>query len=94
MREYFSQDVIQAIYFVIDRDPARWHMDEKTAECRRRLFWELYTADLFHVRNIIQPCPLLMIYQSLGLGRPPSIELSYVDCAFPKAGEDSDTICA
>ncbi|KAF7972732.1 hypothetical protein HWV62_17202, partial [Athelia sp. TMB] len=30
------------------RDPARWHMDEKTAECRRRLFWELYTADLFH----------------------------------------------
>ncbi|KAF7976905.1 hypothetical protein HWV62_5292 [Athelia sp. TMB] len=59
------------------RDPARWHMDEKTAECRRRLFWEVYTADLFH---------------SLTLGRPPSIELSYVDCGFPKAGEDSNTI--
>ncbi|KAF7973068.1 hypothetical protein HWV62_16252 [Athelia sp. TMB] len=66
--ERYSQD---------DRDPARWHMDEKTAECRRRMFWEVYAADLFH---------------SLLLGRPPSIELSYVDCAFPKAGEDSDMI--
>ncbi|KZP21364.1 hypothetical protein FIBSPDRAFT_740823, partial [Athelia psychrophila] len=56
-----------------DRDPGRWHMDEKTVEIRRRIFWEVYTADLFH---------------SISLGRPPSIELSYVDCAFPTCGED------
>ncbi|KZP18375.1 hypothetical protein FIBSPDRAFT_829421 [Athelia psychrophila] len=56
-----------------DRDPGRWHMDEKTVELRRRIFWEVYTADLFH---------------SLTRGRPPSIELSYVDCAFPMCDED------
>ncbi|KZP32860.1 hypothetical protein FIBSPDRAFT_924875 [Athelia psychrophila] len=55
------------------RDPARWDLDVKTAERRRLLFWELYTADLFH---------------SLALGRPPSIRLSYVDCAFPQDQED------
>ncbi|KZP21360.1 hypothetical protein FIBSPDRAFT_1044290 [Athelia psychrophila] len=54
------------------RDPARWHLDEKTAEFRKRIFWEVYTADIFH---------------SLALGRPPSLELSYVDCDFP-TGED------
>ncbi|KAF7987006.1 hypothetical protein HWV62_95 [Athelia sp. TMB] len=59
-----------------DRDPTRWHMDEKTVESRRRIFWEVYTADLMH---------------SGLLGRPPSIELSYVDCAFPTDGENSDT---
>ncbi|KZP20104.1 hypothetical protein FIBSPDRAFT_932524 [Athelia psychrophila] len=52
----------------LHRDPGRWHMDERTVELRRRIFWEVYAADLFH---------------SLALGRPPSIELSYVDCAFP-----------
>ncbi|KAF7986118.1 hypothetical protein HWV62_41559 [Athelia sp. TMB] len=84
--ERYSQDSVWALMSLgcklaqsigMHRDPARWHMDEKTAECRRRMFWEVYAADLFH---------------SLSLGRPPSIELSYVDCAFPKAGEDSDTI--
>ncbi|KZP21367.1 hypothetical protein FIBSPDRAFT_825911 [Athelia psychrophila] len=57
----------------LHRDPGRWHMDEKTVEIRRRIFWEVYTADLFH---------------SISLGRPPSVELSYVDCAFPTCGED------
>ncbi|KZP20101.1 hypothetical protein FIBSPDRAFT_790059 [Athelia psychrophila] len=56
----------------LHRDPGRWHMDEKTVELRRRIFWEVYAADLFH---------------SLALGRPPSIELSYVDCAFPTYDE-------
>ncbi|KAF7979209.1 hypothetical protein HWV62_43150 [Athelia sp. TMB] len=28
------------------RDPSRWHMDEKTVECRRRIFWEVYSGDL------------------------------------------------
>ncbi|KZP06065.1 hypothetical protein FIBSPDRAFT_331427 [Athelia psychrophila] len=57
------------------RDPARWHMDEKTAEFRRRIFWEVYTADLF---------------DSLSLGRPPSIELSYVDCKHPTGNDSED----
>ncbi|KZP18386.1 hypothetical protein FIBSPDRAFT_595351 [Athelia psychrophila] len=57
----------------LHRDPGRWHMDEKTVELRRRIFWEVYTADLFH---------------SITLGRPPSIELSYVDCALPTCDEE------
>lgn len=57
------------------RDPARWNMDATTAERRRILFWELYQADMFH---------------SLELGRPPSISLSYVDCALPLAQSDND----
>ncbi|KZP04803.1 hypothetical protein FIBSPDRAFT_940817 [Athelia psychrophila] len=59
------------------RDPARWHMDEKAAEFRRKMFWEIYLRDLL---------------QSLTLGRPPSIELSYVDCGLPTCAglEDFD----
>ncbi|KZP18363.1 hypothetical protein FIBSPDRAFT_933487 [Athelia psychrophila] len=57
----------------LHRDPGQWHMDEKTVELRRRIFWEVYTADLFH---------------SLTRGRPPSIELSYVDCALPTCDEE------
>ncbi|KZP10249.1 hypothetical protein FIBSPDRAFT_838684 [Athelia psychrophila] len=53
----------------VHRDPARWNMDEKTANRRRRLFWEIYATDMFF---------------SLALGRPPCVELTYVDCAFPK----------
>lgn len=68
-------------------------MDEKTAECRRRMFWEVYITDLYYVCAQKQACNLLTLFQSLLLGRPPSIELSYVDCAVPKAGEHEDTIC-
>ncbi|KAF5338111.1 hypothetical protein D9758_015363 [Tetrapyrgos nigripes] len=50
------------------RDPARWHMDPKTVQRRRTLWWEVMTADVSH---------------SLALGRPPSILLSFVDCEFP-----------
>ncbi|KZP27871.1 hypothetical protein FIBSPDRAFT_948119 [Athelia psychrophila] len=57
----------------LHRDPGQWHMDEKTVEFRRRVFWEMYTADLFF---------------SMQLGRPPSLELSYVDCEFPTYGEE------
>ncbi|KAF7981391.1 hypothetical protein HWV62_33885 [Athelia sp. TMB] len=60
----------------VDRDPGQWNMDEKTAEWRRALFWELYSADMFH---------------SFSLGRPPAIGLSYVDCALPKIGSDADS---
>ncbi|KAF7352874.1 Zn(2)-C6 fungal-type domain-containing protein [Mycena venus] len=56
----------------LHRDSARWNMDPKTVNRRRSLFWELFSAELF---------------QSIALGRPPSIRLSYVDCEFP-APED------
>ncbi|KAF7985883.1 hypothetical protein HWV62_43760 [Athelia sp. TMB] len=59
----------------LHRDPARWGLDAATAEHRRSLFWEVYAADQF---------------LSLTLGRPPSIGLSYVDCAIPKSHNDSD----
>ncbi|KAF7972404.1 hypothetical protein HWV62_18058 [Athelia sp. TMB] len=51
------------------RDPAPWNMDVTLANRRRTLFWEVYSADIVH---------------SLALGRPPSIVLSYVDCALPQ----------
>ncbi|KZP33617.1 hypothetical protein FIBSPDRAFT_1036153 [Athelia psychrophila] len=57
------------------RDPARWNIDEKTANKRRRLFWELHSIDMF---------------LSLRTGRPPSIELSFVDCAFPQDRTESE----
>ncbi|KAJ6539249.1 fungal-specific transcription factor domain-containing protein [Mycena capillaripes] len=52
----------------LHRDSARWNMEPKTVNRRRSLFWELFSAELF---------------QSVALGRPPSIRLSYVDCEFP-----------
>ncbi|KZP18634.1 hypothetical protein FIBSPDRAFT_920393 [Athelia psychrophila] len=59
-----------------NRDPAQWNIDPTVAERRRALFWEVYSADMYH---------------SLTLGRPPSIALSYVDCALPHAQNDSES---
>ncbi|KAF8842256.1 hypothetical protein BDN67DRAFT_989238 [Paxillus ammoniavirescens] len=53
----------------IDRDPARFNMLPKAIQRRRTLFWEIFSADMFH---------------SMALGRPPSLSLSYVDCEFPE----------
>ncbi|KAJ7619360.1 fungal-specific transcription factor domain-containing protein [Roridomyces roridus] len=58
----------------LHRDPARWHMDPKTVQSRRNLFWEVFACDLSH---------------SLALGRPPSIHLSYVDCEYPEDQEST-----
>ncbi|KAF8913807.1 hypothetical protein CPB84DRAFT_1811319 [Gymnopilus junonius] len=55
-----------------DRDSSKWHMDSKTVQRRRALFWELFSCELFY---------------SFALGRPPSIRLSYVDCEFPDDDE-------
>ncbi|KAG6890157.1 hypothetical protein C0992_002962 [Termitomyces sp. T32_za158] len=52
----------------LHRDSARWKMDPKTVQKRRTLFWEVFTADVSH---------------SLALGRPPAMDLSYIDCEFP-----------
>ncbi|KDR83850.1 hypothetical protein GALMADRAFT_1339423 [Galerina marginata CBS 339.88] len=56
----------------VNRDSSRWHMDSKTVQRRRQLFWELFSFEL---------------YYSFALGRPPSIRLSYVDCEFPDDDE-------
>ncbi|KAF7985878.1 hypothetical protein HWV62_43750 [Athelia sp. TMB] len=56
------------------RDPARWQMDVKTAQRRRTLFWEVFSANQM---------------LSLSLGRPPSLSLSYVDCDLPHVQSES-----
>ncbi|KIK99256.1 hypothetical protein PAXRUDRAFT_822949 [Paxillus rubicundulus Ve08.2h10] len=53
----------------LHRDPARFNMLPKAIQRRRTLFWEIFSADMFH---------------SMALGRPPSLSLSYVDCEFPE----------
>lgn len=60
-------------------------MDTKTVERRRNLFWEVFSADVSHVSCSLRIifCGRLSTSQSLALGRPPAIHLSYVDCEFP-----------
>ncbi|KAG2754657.1 hypothetical protein P692DRAFT_20950168 [Suillus brevipes Sb2] len=53
----------------LHRDPSRFNMSPRDVQCRRNLFWEIFSADHFH---------------SLALGRPPSNRLSYIDCEFPE----------
>ncbi|KIM68627.1 hypothetical protein SCLCIDRAFT_13431 [Scleroderma citrinum Foug A] len=54
---------------VSNRDPARFNLSPKAIQRRRKLFWEIFSADLYH---------------SMTLGRPPSASLSYIDCEFPE----------
>ncbi|KAF9070158.1 hypothetical protein BDP27DRAFT_647716 [Rhodocollybia butyracea] len=68
---------VLSFYLLIDRDPARWHMDPKMVERRRNLWWEICTADISH---------------SVALGRPPSIHLSFVDCEFPTDEEATKSV--
>lgn len=75
----------------IDRDPARFNLSPKAIQRRRTLFWEIFSADLFHVSFI--SCYFNVIHrqlQSMSLGRPPSASLSYVDCEFPE--DDTATL--
>ncbi|TFK76007.1 hypothetical protein BDN72DRAFT_756432 [Pluteus cervinus] len=58
----------QSVY----RDSARWNLDAKIVERRRKLFWEVFSVDTFY---------------SLALGRPPCIRVSYIDCQFPEDDE-------
>ncbi|KAH8830763.1 fungal-specific transcription factor domain-containing protein [Flagelloscypha sp. PMI_526] len=52
----------------LHRDSARWNMDPLVIERRRHLFWELFSNEMFYC---------------IGLGRPPSIRLSYIDTELP-----------
>lgn len=59
-------------------------MEPKIVQRRRALFWEIFSADNFHVRLCCcLPELILTCSQSLALGRPPSIRLSYVDTELP-----------
>ncbi|KAJ7064790.1 fungal-specific transcription factor domain-containing protein [Mycena amicta] len=60
----------------LHRDPARWHMDARTVQIRRTLFWDVFCSD---------------VSNSLALGRPPAISLSYVDCEYPIDEESTMT---
>ncbi|KZP31693.1 hypothetical protein FIBSPDRAFT_1037264 [Athelia psychrophila] len=53
----------------LQRDSAGWNMDEDEVQRRRVLWWEIYTCDAL---------------TSLKAGRPPSINLQYTDCRYPK----------
>lgn len=52
----------------LHRDSARWNLASSMVDKRRNVFWELLTLD---------------ISNSLALGRPPSMNLSFIDCEFP-----------
>ncbi|KZP31694.1 hypothetical protein FIBSPDRAFT_775692 [Athelia psychrophila] len=53
----------------LQRDSAGWNMDEDEVQRRRVLWWEIYTYDA---------------WSSVKTGRPPSINLQYTDCRYPK----------
>ncbi|KAF7970134.1 hypothetical protein HWV62_24900, partial [Athelia sp. TMB] len=71
----YKQDSVWALMSLGYRDPARWNLDAKASDRRRRVFWETYISDLFF---------------SQAFGRPPSIEQSYIDCRFPECGPDPE----
>ena len=37
----------------LDRDSARWNLDPETVQRRRNLFWEIFSADVSHVRALL-----------------------------------------
>lgn len=67
----------------LHRDSARWKMDAKTVNKIRNLWWEVFSADMSHVRLTFLLDPHTDLQQCLALGRPPAIHLSFVDCEFP-----------
>ncbi|KAI1790939.1 hypothetical protein LXA43DRAFT_973323 [Ganoderma leucocontextum] len=50
----------------------KWQLDEVAIAKRGRVFWQIFTQDTWN---------------SFGFGRPPNINLAFVDCAIPKPEE-------
>ncbi|KAF8909503.1 fungal-specific transcription factor domain-containing protein [Mucidula mucida] len=53
---------------------ARWKLNEDLTQRRSRLFWQLYTYD---------------VWQSFQYGRPPIMSKDYIDCPFPIDTEET-----
>ena len=52
-----------------DVEPSRWHLDSHKCSLRRKVFWEIFTADK---------------WRSLALGRPPMFPKAVVSCDLPE----------
>ncbi|CAK5274110.1 unnamed protein product [Mycena citricolor] len=52
----------------LHRDSARWGLSAKMNQRRRRVFWDIFTADA---------------WMSMHTGRPPTFSLAYIDCPLP-----------
>ncbi|KAK1236174.1 hypothetical protein PQX77_000583 [Marasmius sp. AFHP31] len=52
----------------LDSESPDWNLDPKTRNRRRTLFWEVVYLDVFY---------------SLTLGRPPALNVSFMNCPFP-----------
>ncbi|GJF00201.1 fungal-specific transcription factor domain-containing protein [Phanerochaete sordida] len=52
---------------------SRWHLDEEASTRRASVFWQVFVRDT---------------WLSFTFGRPPTINLSWVDCGFPKDPEE------
>ncbi|KAI0915694.1 hypothetical protein AcV5_003545 [Taiwanofungus camphoratus] len=58
----------------LHRESRRWKLDEKIVQRRRNLFWETIRFEMTHC---------------MALGRPPTIQLTQVDCELPFDDEQS-----
>jgi len=61
-------------------------MDAKTVQRRRILFYEILCTDMLNVSYVLNKERYTAsdeLVQSLAIGRPPAIRLSYVDCEIP-----------
>jgi hypothetical protein len=53
LREYLSMTSFSSAFIpCIDRDPSRFNMSPRDVQCRRNLFWEIFSADHFHVGDV------------------------------------------
>ncbi|KAJ8073416.1 hypothetical protein PM082_011692 [Marasmius tenuissimus] len=58
---------------MVNSESTKWKLDAKTLNRRRTIFWEIFTIDTM---------------SSLALGRPPSFNVSFVNCPFPEEQVD------
>lgn len=76
----------------LHRDCARWNLDAKTVDRRRHLFWDLHTSEVFYVSLLqLLSTDAFDVWQSLELGRPPTIRTSYIDAELAADPENVDS---
>ena len=71
----------------LDSESSKWEMNIKDVNRRRTVFWEIFTVDVITVSvlPVTYPDPdaTSQLEKSSTLGRPPAINLSFVNCPFP-----------